>query len=424
MSIKQTFLLTTAHTAIKVLAGIVMNKVIAVYLGPSGLALIAQFQNILGIVTSLGNGSIQTGIIRATAESDCESIRSSVWSNALFLSICFSFITSIVVFTFSKYISEQAMLSGDFTFVIKILAISIIFYSLNLYVISILNGIGDIALYSGVNILISIFSLILVSVSTVYFHINGALYGLILTQSVVFVFTYLFVYTKYRNRFFILRLNLLDIKILKQFLKYGLSTFSSGLIFGVMLLMVRWVITNGGSLHQAGLWEAVFKIGVYFNLFILLPVSIYFLPKFSKNKEMKEVKCIFKTCFMFIAPIMALFVLGVFVLRDVVISVLFTDEFLVIRDLMLTLMLGEVFRISAGVFSIYLVANRMLYLNIKMELFWAFVFVISSFFMYSKYELIGVAYSYLVASFVFLLTHFGSFTKLYCERNISADVVE
>ncbi|MFT4803772.1 MAG: O-antigen/teichoic acid export membrane protein, partial [Psychroserpens sp.] len=43
--LKATFIWTAAQVLIKVVCGIIMNKVVAVTLGPSGLALIGQFQN-------------------------------------------------------------------------------------------------------------------------------------------------------------------------------------------------------------------------------------------------------------------------------------------------------------------------------------------------------------------------------------------
>ena len=75
MTIKSTFFLTTLHTVVKVLSGVVLNKFIAVYAGPSGLAILAQFQNFSGIVTGFSNGSIQTGVVKKTAENDSKTLR-------------------------------------------------------------------------------------------------------------------------------------------------------------------------------------------------------------------------------------------------------------------------------------------------------------------------------------------------------------
>lgn len=403
MSIKKTFVLTTAHTGIKVLAGIVMNKIIALYLGPAGLALIGQFQNFSGIVTSVGNGSIQTGIIKTTAECENEDDRVEVWSNALAISVYFSLITSVCVFTFAEYIAHTVMLSHDYIFVVQVFALSIVFYSLNLYVISILNGIGNIAFYSLINILISIFTLIVVSILTVYYKLNGALMGVIITQSFVFVISYSLIYIKYKNRFFKYVNASLNKSIIKQLMKFGLASFLSGFIYSIMMLSVRYIITYNSSLVEAGLWEATIKIGIYFNMFFAMPISIYFLPRFSGLRDTLEIKKLMRSCFAFSLPLLILFGSIVFLLKGPIIDLLFSSEFTSVKGLIGVLLIAELFRVTSGVFGVFFVANKLLYANIRNEFIWAVIFVIGVLLSFSGYGLTGVVVSYLISCLVWFL---------------------
>ena len=50
------------------LSGLVINKIIAIYIGPAGIALIGQFQNFMGIITTIGNGAINSGVTKYVAE--------------------------------------------------------------------------------------------------------------------------------------------------------------------------------------------------------------------------------------------------------------------------------------------------------------------------------------------------------------------
>ncbi|EJG0004581.1 O-antigen flippase, partial [Vibrio parahaemolyticus] len=49
MNLIKTSFLTLIATAIRLISGLVINKAISVFIGPSGLALIGQFQNSLTV---------------------------------------------------------------------------------------------------------------------------------------------------------------------------------------------------------------------------------------------------------------------------------------------------------------------------------------------------------------------------------------
>ena len=58
MNFLKTSLLSGISTIVKMLSSLVVNKIIAIYIGPSGIALIGQFQNFMGIITTIGNGRL------------------------------------------------------------------------------------------------------------------------------------------------------------------------------------------------------------------------------------------------------------------------------------------------------------------------------------------------------------------------------
>ena len=202
MKFREAFFLTTLQTVVKLISGILLNKVVAVYLGPSGLAMIGQFQNFAGIVTGISNASVQTGIIAKTAEARDSRKKKKIWKNALYLSIVFSILSSVMVFSLAGELAQYVMRDSKFSFVMIMFSLSIIFFSLNLYLLSILNGLGDIKLYSIINIAISLTSLLLVSLSVTFFGLKGGVLGLLLTQFIVFLFAYMVIFNKYKNSFF------------------------------------------------------------------------------------------------------------------------------------------------------------------------------------------------------------------------------
>ena len=185
MKFKDTFLLTSLNTVVKVLSGIVLNKIIAVYLGPAGLAMLGQFQNVAGILIGIGNASIQTGVVKKIAENSEKKYRNKILVNASILVLVLSAVSSIIVFVFSDYFAQVILFDIGFSTTIKIFALSILFYAANVYFLSILNGLREIRQLTFISILLSLIPVLMIPLLITYFQISGVIYALILTQFLV-----------------------------------------------------------------------------------------------------------------------------------------------------------------------------------------------------------------------------------------------
>ena len=68
MTLGRTSILAFSATVVKILAGLVINKAVALYIGPSGLALIGQFQNFSQMVNKAAQGGVNAGVTKYAAE--------------------------------------------------------------------------------------------------------------------------------------------------------------------------------------------------------------------------------------------------------------------------------------------------------------------------------------------------------------------
>src|SRR4051812_23710164 len=60
-----------------------LNKILAIYVGPAGFAVMGQFQNAVAVVLSLASGAVNNGVIKYTAEyRDDEERQRDVWRTA------------------------------------------------------------------------------------------------------------------------------------------------------------------------------------------------------------------------------------------------------------------------------------------------------------------------------------------------------
>ena len=112
MTLIKTSILSFIATAVKFLAGLVINKAVAVYIGPSGLALVGQFQNFTQLVMTAAQGAINSGVPKYTAEYGKDSEKTpALFSTARKVSFLSSLVVGALIVVFSRYASLQFLKS-------------------------------------------------------------------------------------------------------------------------------------------------------------------------------------------------------------------------------------------------------------------------------------------------------------------------
>ena len=111
VDIIKVFSLNAVSTLIRMLAGIISVKIVAAIIGPAGVALIGQLNNITSILLGVANGCINNGITKYVAEyrEDKLEIR-KLLSNALRITLFFTFIVALFLIVFHNYLSRWIML--------------------------------------------------------------------------------------------------------------------------------------------------------------------------------------------------------------------------------------------------------------------------------------------------------------------------
>src|SRR3990167_2798694 len=131
MTLIKTTLWTGLSTLIKAISTYMTWKIIAIYTGPSGLAIIEQFQNFIQICRSL-SCSLNQGVIKYVSEyKHDEERKSRLLSSAFTFYITVSILVTIILLCFSTEISKNVFYSLAYKQTIILLAVSLILYSLN-----------------------------------------------------------------------------------------------------------------------------------------------------------------------------------------------------------------------------------------------------------------------------------------------------
>lgn len=92
MNLVKTSFFNGIAVVVKMLTLLGINKILALYVGPSGYAALGQLQNALTMIITLSSGAVNTGVTKYTAEYvDEPSKQHAVWKTSTALAVVGSF---------------------------------------------------------------------------------------------------------------------------------------------------------------------------------------------------------------------------------------------------------------------------------------------------------------------------------------------
>ena len=412
MTLIKTSVLTGISTVIRLVSAFVINKVIALYIGPTGLAIVGQLQSFTSIITTFSNGAISSGIVKYTAEYQDIEEKKKIFSSSIVISLICSLIISIFLFGFSDYLSELILKDIQYSSVFIIFGATIFLFALNMVFVSILNGQKEIKKYVLVNIASSLFSLIFTSILIMQLNLMGALYALVVNQSVIFFVTLAFVVKSswFKLEYFIKGL---DKDTLKKLSKYSLMAITSALTVPVSHLIVREYIGENLSWDDAGYWQGIWYISSMYLMLVTTTLSVYYLPRLSEIQDNEELKAEIFSGYKIIMPIVIFGAFAIFLLKEYVVIIAFSKEFMPMLELFKWQLIGDVIKISSWLLAYLMLAKAMTKVFVYTEILFSALFVVLSILCVNSFGLIGITYAYALNYFLYLIMMIFIFRKRF-----------
>lgn len=371
MTLIKTSLLNSIAVVIKMATMLGLNKVLAIYVGPAGYAAIGNFQNAVQMITTFASGAINTGVVKYTAEyHDDEERQRQVWGTAGTIALLGSVITGVSVSLFSKEIAEWFLQDESYNTVFIWFSITLVFFIFNTLLLAILNGKKEIHRYIIANIIGSVFSLIVTSLLAIQFGLHGALTALAIHPSFSFIITLYLCYKAEWFKFSYL-FGCLDKQVVLNLSKYTAMALTSAACVPVSHILIRTHLTDSFGADAAGYWEAMWRLSGAYLMLVTTTLSLYYLPRLSELKEPAEIKKEIIQGYKIILPVVAACSLVIYQLRDFIISLLFTQDFIPMRDLFAWQMLGDTLKIGSWILAYLMLGKAMMKLFIVSEIVFA-----------------------------------------------------
>lgn len=349
---------------IKFIFGIANIKIIAIFVGPNGMALVSQLTNGLNLFANLSQLGFRNGIIKYTSEFQHSLHRQNIIIySSVIVTVISSLIFGILTAIFSDFVAVNIFNLPEYVDIVRFSGIFFISIAIvNLY-IAILNGQQKLKQYIFVNILLTI-SGFAISFTAVWF---GGLHYLLWAQIFlpVICFVYILIKTIYRIKITNI---IFSNKIIKKLSAYSLMTLISSLLVPLTAIIIRNIIVNDISWHAAGLWDGVNKISTNYIMLVTMSFSYYFLPAFSKIKSNNLIHQEIHNVYKILIPIVIVGGALLFLSKNLIINILFSDEFKGMSSLFIWQIIGDAFKILAWVIGFLFIAKAKVKLFIISEI--------------------------------------------------------
>lgn len=406
----------------------VMWKIIAVRVGPAGIAIIEQFQNFIQVSRVSIPAGLNEGVVKYVSEyHDNESKKSDILSNVVIMHVVLCVVVLVISLTMSRELSYLVFHSAQYQKMIMLSGVSMALFVINNFGLSILNAEMEIQKYSICTLINTLFNFLFTSALIWWFGLMGGLIGFALNQTITGIFTAFLVFKSksFKIQLFFSKINLSSIKKLAR---YSCIPLSAALICPLSSLFLTKCIVNILSWVDAGYWQAMLRLSTGYSIVMHMVFGFYFIPKFSSIKKNSELQSeVIKNHYQII-PFIFLCATFVFIFKKQIVVAMYSNNFLPILPLFKYQLIGDVSRACTWPLKNILMAKAMVKTCIAIEIFFSSSYVLLTILFVHFFGLIGTAMAFAANYFLFWITmiifsilYFNSSRQDSCQNFLSVN---
>ncbi|WP_426431007.1 O-antigen translocase [Winogradskyella sp. HB-48] len=384
--------------------------------GETGIARIGQVRNIMGMLTSISSLGIFNGIVKYVAEhKNNKQELNKLFSTTTVFVLVGSLISGTVLFFGAAYFSSILFKSNDFAYVFKAIAFLVPFIAINRALNGIVNGLSEYKNYARIELISYLLSAMLFVVALYNTNLEAAILA-IAVAPVIQLGVIIVVFGKVVKRYVDFKKLRLGLDYKNSLLAFTLMSFVSTFLLNYIELSIIGLIENEININEAGYWTAVTFISKNYMVFASGLFTLYVIPRFAniytKEAFKSEVFNIYKT----ILPIFGLGMFLVYLLRYVIIDIIYPD-FKGMEPLFKWQLLGDFVRLCSLIIAHQFLAKRMVKSFVITEVISLVLFYVLTILFINYFSTEGVVIAHLVRYIIYFVV--VSVVIVYSFKNTS-----
>ncbi|MBU3821169.1 O-antigen translocase [Flavobacteriaceae bacterium XHP0103] len=394
--------LKTTSVIVKIIAGILTSKAIALFVGATGLALIGNMRNFVSATQTFATLGFYNGIVKHVAKFKEDALNLSKTLSTVFY---VGFVTTIMVSFFCYFKADfinATIFPGynNYVYIIRIFAIVLPFYALNVFSFSIMNGFSKYKILIIINIIGQILSVSITLLLIYQNRIDGALISVAISESIIFLITLVGIINR-RSLAGYIKVKEVSLTFLKTLSPFSVMALFSAIILPLVALAIRSYLIENLGYREAGFWEAMTRISKYYLMLVVSLMTLYVLPRFSEIDSVEEFKKEVFNIYKSIMPMFALGLLVIYLLRQYIVLFIFSEEFKPVSDLFLWQLLGDLLKVLSMVITYQFLAKKMYWHFIITEVFFLLILYMSSIYFIDLFGIKGAVIGHFVSYFMY-----------------------
>ncbi|MGN2251481.1 O-antigen translocase [Frateuria sp. GZRe14] len=394
MNIARASLYSTAATAARLLAALVVVKLVASFAGPEGIGKLGQFMSLMSLLAVLAGGGISAGLVKYVAEYREDPARlSRLLASALWYALCASCLIGCLALLCSRPLALWLLDDARYQGLIRTLAVAQLGIALVNYLLSVINGFMDVQRLALVQVTGSAISITVALVLSAWLHLYGALLALILGQVLwlaiglpAFRRSPYFRPGMWKARF--------DREMTARLAAFSIMTLSSAVLSPLVNIAVRQHLAAQFGWTEVGYWQAVTRVSDAYLLFLTAAINIYYLPKLAATHERDALAHELFQGWRFLMPVVVALALAVWLGRGWITRFLFTSDFALANTLYGPQLIGDVIKIASFVPSYVMLAKAMTRLFVASECVFALGYLVLVHLLTARFGLVGAVYAF------------------------------
>jgi polysaccharide transporter, PST family len=381
-------------TGARLLAALVVIKLVAWFAGPEGVGKLGQFTSLMSLLAVLAGGGISAGIVKYVAEYRHDPQRlARLLAAALWYALCASILMGCLALLFSRQLAVWLLDDPAYAGLIRVLAVAQLGIALVNYILAVINGFMDVRRLALIQVLGSLLSIVMVIWLARWLHLYGALLALVVSQ---LLWLAVGLPAWWRSPYFqrsMLRLRF-DREMTLRLAAFSVMTLTAALVSPLVNIAVRDHLALQLGWEQVGYWQAVSKVSDAYLLFLTAAINIYYLPKLAAIRERAALVAELRNAYRYILPVVVVLAAAVYVLREWVTRLLFSADFAPANALYAPQLAGDVIKIASFILSYVMLAKAMTRLFVISECVFAASYLALVYVFTAHFGLVGAMYAF------------------------------
>lgn len=407
-----------------ILVAMVKSKLTAGLIGPIGMGLVYTLTNMTGLIgtlTNFGLGTIAIKNISKTTNFNNTFLLTRIINTYWKLAVFTGSLGTLIVIVFSDYLSKISFGNSDYTLIFIIISSTLLFAQINTGQFVALQSLRYFKKLAYSNLISGVLILIVTVIIFYFFGIKGVAASILVSSLIPAAVNWVFI-----KKIVIKKVDISS----KRLIKYGRELITLGSLISLSRIMplLSTLVLNAfiiriSGLHEVGLYNAGFAIIFNYTGIIFTAMEAEYFSRLSAQSLDKTtfdstVNQQVEIAILLIAPIVMLFVF----FASYGIVLLYSNEFLIIENMIRFAMLGLFFKCLTWPLSYVFLVKNMNKLYFWNEFGFNAILLGLNILFYKYQGILGLGYSFFTAVAINLV--FVLFVlKIKCDFRLEKSIV-